>query len=211
MANVYPGINNYNEYYTNHYFSSIFQENTAATISEWRDAARLGENLRTPWALLRDCGRQYYMLHEKFLRARSSYQIIPLVKQLADSYLSALGYPEASPFKADLSDGSKFPVYLEIKKSNGMPLLWVVLSLNKNDEDGIMQGNVFDGDILQESEFAVADVDESACAEDAITKALFTNDTPPRWILVFGMNGIALIDRNKWNEKRYLGFDVATI
>ena len=137
MANVYPGINNYNEYYTNHYFSSIFQENTATTISEWRDAARLGENLRTPWALLRDCGRQYYMLHEKFLRARSSYQIIPLVKQLADSYLSALGYPEASPFKADLSDGSKFPVYLEIKKSNGMPLLWVVLSLNKNDEEAI--------------------------------------------------------------------------
>ena len=119
MANVYPGINNFNEYYTNHYFSSIFEENTAATISVWRDAARASENLKTPWSMLRDCGKQYYTVHEKFLRARSSYQIIPLIKQLADSYLSALGYPEAHPFKAELSDGRQFPVYLEIKKQNG--------------------------------------------------------------------------------------------
>jgi type I restriction-modification system DNA methylase subunit len=211
MANVYPGINNFNEYYTNHYFSSIFEENTAATISVWRDAARASENLKTPWSMLRDCGKQYYTAHEKFLRARSSYQIIPLIKQLADSYLSALSYPEAHPFKAELYDGRQFPVYLEIKKQNGMPLLWVVLSLNKNDEDGIMDGFVFDGDILQESDFAVADVDETLSAEDAITKALFSNDVPPRWIVLIGMNGIALVDRNKWNEKRYLGFDVSTI
>ena len=45
MAKVYTGINNYNEYYTNHYFSAIFEENTAARISEWRDSAKISENI----------------------------------------------------------------------------------------------------------------------------------------------------------------------
>ena len=47
--------------------------------------------------------------------------------------------------------------------------------------------------------------------EDLATKALFASAEPPRFIMFIGMNQIALIDRNKWNEKRYLEFDLETV
>ena len=47
--------------------------------------------------------------------------------------------------------------------------------------------------------------------EDLATKILFGQAEPPRFLLFIGMNQIALVDRNKWNEKRYLQFDLEEI
>ena len=62
MAIDLTGIRNVNEYYTNHYSNSIF-ENTSETISAWRCCKN--EELRTPWSMLRECAKQYYVMHEK--------------------------------------------------------------------------------------------------------------------------------------------------
>ena len=40
MSMDLTGITNQNEYYTNHYFSSIFEENASETISAWRAEAK---------------------------------------------------------------------------------------------------------------------------------------------------------------------------
>ena len=58
MSMDLTGITNQNEYYTNHYFASIFEENAADTIAKWRAEAREQEGIRTPWALLRDAAGQ---------------------------------------------------------------------------------------------------------------------------------------------------------
>ncbi len=81
MAMDLTGINNYNEYYTNHYFSSIFEENASETISDWRAASKDDDGARTPWSLLRDCGRLYTTIHEKYLRTRSEMQVLPMNKR----------------------------------------------------------------------------------------------------------------------------------
>ena len=59
MSMDLTGITNQNENNSNHYFSSIFEENAADTISQWRTDAKENEESRTPWALLRDAARQY--------------------------------------------------------------------------------------------------------------------------------------------------------
>ena len=74
MSMDLTGINNQNEYYTNHYFSSIFEENASDTISKWRAEAKDNESVRTPWALLREAAKQYYPIHDRF--SHSKYQII---------------------------------------------------------------------------------------------------------------------------------------
>ena len=43
------GITNKNEYYTNHYFSTIFEENAGEAITAWAQAAKSSEEIRTPW------------------------------------------------------------------------------------------------------------------------------------------------------------------
>lgn len=207
------GITNKNEYYTNHYFSTVFEENTSATISGWNAAARESEEIRTPWSLLRQNARQYYTAHDKFVRSSVNLQVLANIKVLADSYLKSLGYPEAKPEVVTVDDSLTVPVYLEMTKSNGAPLLWVLLSASKESDAGIMESFVFNAD----------DVDDDAAGtlykgvlgemanEDLVTKILFGSVEPPRFVMLIGMNQIALIDRNKWNEKRYLQFELEEI
>lgn len=207
------GITNKNEYYTNHYFSTAFEENTSATISDWNAAARESEEIKTPWSLLRQNARQYYTAHDKFVRSSVNLQVLANIKALAGNYLKSLGYPEAKPEVVAVDDSLSVPVYLEMTKSNGAPLLWVLLSASKESDVGIMESFVFNAD----------DVDDDAAGtlykgvlgeianEDLVTKILFGTAEPPRFVMLIGMNQIALIDRNKWNEKRYLQFELEEI
>ena len=104
MSMDLTGITNQNEYYTNHYFSSIFEENSSDTISKWRAEAKDSEEVRTPWALLRDAARQFYSVHDRFLRSKFDTQTLANIRSLADIYLSALGYPAAEPEWVDIDD-----------------------------------------------------------------------------------------------------------
>ena len=213
MSMDLTGIVNKNEYFTNHYFSTVFEENASATISEWNAEARESEESRTPWSLLRQNARQYYTAHDKFVRSSVNLQVLANIKALAGSYLKSLGYPEAKPEVVTVDDSLSIPVYLEMTKSNGAPVLWVLLSASKESDAGIMESFVFNAD----------DVDEDAVGtlhkgilneipnEDLVTKILFGSAEPPRFVMLIGMNQIALVDRNKWNEKRYLQFELEEI
>lgn len=207
------GITNKNEYYTNHYFSTVFEENTSAAISGWNTAARESEEVRTPWSLLRQNARQYYAAHDKFVRSSVNLQVIANIKVLADNYLKSLGYPEAKPEVVTVDESLSVPVYLEMTKSNGAPLLWVLLSASKESDAGIMESFVFNaGDIDDDAAGALnKGILGELANEDLVTKILFGSAEPPRFIMLIGMNQIALIDRNKWNEKRYLQFELEEI
>ena len=213
MSMDLTGITNQNEYYTNHYFSSIFEENAAETISKWRAEAKDHENVRTPWAMLRDVARQYYPIHDRFLRSKFDTQTLANIRALADMFLNALSYPEAKPEWIEVDDTLKVPVYLELTKSNGAPALWVMLAASEDKEAAILDKYCFAAeDIPDEGLYSVPDsVRTSIPNEDMITKVLFSQAEPPRFVLLIGMNQIALFDRNKWNEKRYLQFELEDI
>lgn len=204
------GITNKNEYYTNHYFSTVFEENTSATISGWNAAARESEEIRTPWSLLRQNARQYYTVHDKFVRSSVNLQVLVNIKSLADSYLKSLGYPEAKPEVVTVDDSMSVPVYLEMTKSNGAPLLWILLSASKETDAGIMESYTFNADEVDDDTTGTLykGVLGEMVNEDLVTKILFGSAEPPRFVMLIGMNQIALIDRNKWNEKRYLQFEL---
>ena len=213
MSMDLTGITNQNEYYTNHYFSSIFEENAKETISKWRTEAKDDEIVRTPWSLLRDVARQYYPIHDRFLRSKFDTQTLANIRTLADMYLSALGYPESSPELIDIDDTTRVPVYLELNKSNGAPAMWILLATSDDKEAAILDKFCFSvQEIGEEGLNAVSsEILTSVPNEDLVTKILFGQAEPPRFILLIGMNQIALIDRNKWNEKRYLQFELEEI
>lgn len=210
MSMDLAGINNINEYYTNHYFASIFAENAEEMISAWRAKSKGSDEYRTPWARLRDCSRQYYVYHDKEQRGRSDAQVPAMVKNMADMFLAALDYPEAAPRIEQINDALSAPVYLEVTKSNGAPLLWVILAQNTEDEPAILDGYAIPAPIGDE-ENVVSAFSAELDNEELATKILFAMDEPPRWLILIGLHQIALIDRNKWNEKRYLNFDLVDI
>ncbi|MGC7872068.1 Eco57I restriction-modification methylase domain-containing protein [Desulfosporosinus sp. SYSU MS00001] len=210
MSMDLTGINNYNEYYTNHYFASIFEENAQETISAWRSRAKESEEIRTPWSLLRENSRQYYSIHEKYLRTRGDNQVFPMIRDMADQYLESLGFPTLAPLSVEVAEGVYAPVYREIKKPNGAPLLWVMLAHTSERDANIMQGYCFHAtDLIDDNsdDVTITTIDN----EELASKILFAVAEPPRWIIFIGLNQIALIDRNKWNTKRYLQFDLEEI
>ncbi len=213
MSMDLTGITNKNEYYTNHYFSTVFEENTNETISRWNDAARQQEEVRTPWSLIRQNARRYYAVHDKFVRSSVTMQTLGNIRMLADLYLESLGYPSAKPEMVAIDDRFFVPVYLEITKENGAPLLWVILCGSTDTDAGIMESFAFHGDDVEEDslEGLYKGILGDIPMEELATKILFGALEPPRFLMLMGMNQIALIDRNKWNEKRYLQFELEEI
>lgn len=207
------GITNKNEYYTNHYFSTIFEENAGEAITAWAQAAKSSEEIRTPWAQLRQNARQFYPLHDRYAGGALNLQLLAAIRTMADRYLASLGYPEAAPELVPVDASLSVPVYLEMKKSNGAPLLWVMLSASRESDVGILESNVFDGNIAEEDAFGAVHNDDllELKNEDLATQILFGAAEPPRFLLFISLNQIALIDRNKWSEKRYLQFELEDI
>lgn len=213
MSMDLTGITNKNEYYTNHYFSTVFEENASTTISAWNAAAKESEEVHTPWSMLRQNARQFYAVHDRFIRSSLNLQALNSIRIMADAYLKSLGYPNAKPENIAIDDTASVPVYLEITKSNGAPLLWVFLSASKELDAGILESYVFDSNEVDEDATGTLykGILHELVNEDLATKILFGQAEPPRFLLFVGMNQIALVDRNKWNEKRYLQFDLEEI
>lgn len=213
MSMDLTGIINVNEYYTNHYLSSIFEENASATLSEWRASAKKSDTVRTPWSRLRENARIYYALHDRYQRSYFDMQTLTNIQQLADEYLSSLGYPVAIPQRVMIGGEQEVPVYLELTKANGAPAVWVLLAASCDKEAGILDQFCFFSDTLTDNSTAAVFDDQTThfSNEELITKIFFGSTESPRFLLLIGMNQIALLDRNKWNEKRYLQFELYDI
>lgn len=209
MSMDLTGITNVNEYYTNHYLAAVFADNAAATISQWRENAN-NEAAKTPWSRLRAITNKFYIAHDRFLRSRFEKQILNLIKEMADSYLQALSYAEAAPDRIAVED-VEVPVYLEVKKTNGAPVLWVVLATSDVKDEAILAKKSFAWTDGEDEEDVAAEQLMSLSNEELATKIFFSAAEPPRFLLIIGMNQIALLDRNKWGEKRYLQFELEDI
>ena len=213
MAIDLTGITNQNEYYTNHYLATIFAENASETIARWKAAAQDADDAKTPWACLKQNARLYYAARDKSARGAEGGRLeLTAIRDLADAYLASLGYPAAKPESIAIDDSLAVPVYLEMTKPNGAPLLWVVLSASTDGDAGMMESYAFDAAQIDDDDEDDAEVVLCPIANEALaTKILFGTDEPPRFVVFVGADQIALIDRNKWNEKRYLQFELDEI
>ena len=213
MSMDLTGIINKNEYYTDHYFSSVFEDNASETISKWRTEAKESEDVRTPWALLRDAARQYYPIHDRFVLSKFDTQTLANIRTLADIYLKILGYPDAAPEWVEIDDTIRVPVYVELKKPNGAPALWVMLAASDDKEASVLEKNCFSAAEIGEEGLNAVSADSLTAVpnENLVNKIFFEHAEPPRFIILIGMNQIALIDRNKWSDKRFLLFDIEEI
>ena len=225
MSMDLTGIKNRNEYYTNHYFASIFEENAADTIRAWREAAQ-GTDQRTPWALLRDAGKRYFLTRGRQERRRGEAAYAGAVTEIARDLLTSLGYEvlSAKPELEEIPNVGKVPVALEISKENGAPLLWTILTAPTDSADMIIANDdeADASDILGYAPMA-ADLRPGLAQpfaeeqllrqpmEELLGRLLYDLDESPRWIILISENQVALIDRNKWNEKRFLVFDLDDI
>lgn len=207
MAMNLHGILNQNEYYTNHYFTTIFEENAADSIANWRQSAR-DNGTATPWAAFRETSKTYYRIRERYLQLRNEAGSRELIESQAAEYIRALGYGERHSENIELNDEIAVPVFHEERKQNGAPLLWILLSVAQERDDDILQGYAFGRRDENDEEFSIRLSENN---DEVLARLFFTGAEAPRWIILIGINQIALIDRNKWDKKKYLQFNLDEI
>lgn len=200
------GIGNRNEYYTNHYFSTMFEDGASERIKQWTEESKNHET-KTPWAMLRENAKQYYPIHDRYDRGQPHLTTANNIISMAAQYLESMGYGTVNSVTINVDDEFEVPVFHEEVKSNKAPLLWAVLAYSRDKDSGIMENSILDFNAANNDVLTLTDDNIEALA----TKLLFHTAEPPRFLIVIGIDTIVLIDRNKWNEKRYLEFDLQEI
>ncbi|MCK5345956.1 MAG: hypothetical protein KAR20_21245, partial [Candidatus Heimdallarchaeota archaeon] len=205
MAIDLTGINNENEFYTQHYLSAIFENDIKDLLAKWNLEK---EETRPPYAQIKSLSKDYFVFLSTFNKEKTILERIELQHGWFDALLPALGYtiqPQLKEIENDIS----IPILFEKNKANGAPELWVLESVNIFEED-------LDPLSLNFHKEQYGGIDFPKILEDTpldivITKHIFGMDEPPRWIIAVNHSQMMLIDRSKWNEKRMLRFDLPEI
>lgn len=200
------GIGNRNEYYTNHYFSTMFEDGASERIKQWTEESK-NQETKTPWAMLRDNAKQYYPIHDRYDRGQPHLTTATNIITMAAQYLESMGYGTSNSVIINVDDEFDIPIFHEETKANKAPMLWAVLAYSRDKDSGIMENSVLDFNAVNNDDLGLSNDNIEALA----TKLLFHTAEPPRFLIVIGIDTIVLIDRNKWNEKRYLEFDLQEI
>jgi hypothetical protein len=194
----FTGIVNENEYYTNNYFISNF----ASKVDEWVHNENVAN--KRPWTVLREAGKSFYTEYEKYKRRTNKNERKEIITRLAEEFLTAFGYENIAHHAATDDE----PFWHEVNNQNGSPQLWVLLAdTEQDDEISILEGSICQMASSESGDENISSLD----IENLITNIFFKIDEPPRWIMVIGISEILLLDRSKWNAKRYLKFDIEEI
>ncbi|WP_323098845.1 class I SAM-dependent DNA methyltransferase [Klebsiella variicola] len=226
------GINNENEFYSNHYLGEVFTSDIRDVLEPWieqENAAREAERAareqgkeveagyRAPWNQLNSLATEFF----RKLTEHEKQRQIPL--RLADQrsrwqpLLKALGY-ELNPHIQMLDDDTPLPVLARYNSTDGSPWLWIVEA--HDQDEGTLDPLALS---LLTAQFP-ADTDkhkrdslrkkangEYHSWQDLLSTVVFTQNEAPRFVLLLGNRQLLLLDRTKWAQNRLLRFDFEEI
>ena len=202
------GIHNENEFYSHHYLSEIFSGDIRATVDRWRESAE-SEGGRTPYAALRALAGEYVRFRRDFDRERRSGQRLTLQREWFRQLLPALGYKWA-PANHPLDDGDEVPVLCAAGGKAGAPVL-LALGAYDAEAEGEDPLRLRPHPLQFHGEAPPPEVLLRETWDDVVTRRVFGQDHPPRWLLVLSFSRVLLIERGKWTHNRLLRFDLDEI
>ncbi len=198
------GITNENEFYTNHYLSEIFEKDTSDQISSWQEKENEDESYKTPFKRLRGIGPSYLeLLKELNKKSSKTEDKIKAQREFMRAFLDIFDYE----YKQESIEIDEFsvPLLSKVTKSDGLPYLYIVESFC--DEECDILTTTLKKEQLQELDTLNCELN----FDSIITSHIFTQNFPPRWVMVINAYQIVLIERAKWAQKRYLRFDIKDI
>ncbi|MCP4119755.1 MAG: hypothetical protein GY737_31020 [Desulfobacteraceae bacterium] len=195
------GITNENEYYSHHYISAILEGDLKALFKAWTVLEK-EQDKKSPPTLLNQAAGIYFSLRKKRGEAPGTIR-----KKIQELVLSALGF-DPNQVSRELESGGTISLLCEVQKKSGAPMLWIMEAVDPLAEatDPL---TLFPHQALLSDE--AFDLCKAETLESLLTKEIFSRPEPPRFVLLLSMDQLVLIDRMKWNSKRFLRFDLPEI
>ena len=205
QAAAFIGIRNEREFYSDHYLAEILSRDLRGTLRRWRAKAEAdGESARTPDATLRALAADFRKFRDKFEREATDGERIKLQRAWFRRLLEALGHGW-SPRNLSLEDGSEIPVLADAEGSGGQRLL--VLGAFDTEAEGEDPFTLHPHPAQFHGEAPPQEEVLGETWREIVTRRIFGQDRPPRWVLLLSCDQALLLERGKWSRKRLLGFD----
>jgi hypothetical protein len=211
MAFALKGIDNANEFYSQHYLDEVLDQDLRELFASWQS---LGS--ASPPAKLRAMAGDYLRQRSQVIKARTLAERVATLTDIAEPLLAALGY-EYRPETLELEEGS-LPVAACYRSVDDHPALVIALapmSLEFAEEEwnalaasplaaAATNANVPVG---EEISVSLLELDW----ETAASRLVFGDPHPPRWLLLVGHDELLVIERGKWGRKALLRFELPEI
>ncbi len=228
-------LTNHHEYYSAHYFAELLAGDLRETLESWKNLADQfpdSEAHREPPARLRSLAQPYFRALEKIRRTPDS--LAEIQRDFLTSLLPALGYSLSPSWRA-LGQGShavRIPLIGEVTTQSGAPALWIIetLPIGPSDDelatdplsltphpiqytaDPQNQNPQLPGHPLVSSfknqQSSIENLQSLPTWEEVLSKHIFSQEEPPRWVIFLSFGQIVLCDRMKWAERRFLSCDL---
>lgn len=202
MSFTINGLSNANEFYSQHYLDDILVKDLKPLFDQWKEQ---GNN--SPVARLRSASgaNGYFRDRERFLGEKRPEARARLLHDLAQPVLAALDY-ELQPQTLALADTGRegeLPLLALYRDAKGHPLLAIAtaLALPGDEDTAPLQLPPRDGKGAKAGR-------HQADWEETLSRRLFADDAPPRWLLLVHHEQWLLIERSKWGRKALLRFDL---
>ena len=144
-----------------------------------------------------------------FDRERRSGRRLTLQREWFRQLLPALGYKWA-PANHPLDDGDEVPVLCAAGGKAGAPVL-LALGAYDAEAEGEDPLRLRPHRLQFHGEAPPPEVLLRETWDDVVTRRVFGQDHPPRWLLVLSFSRVLLIERGKWTHNRLLRFDLDEI
>lgn len=205
------GISNENEFYSEHYLTTIFEGDVEDTFREWREEEKAAGT--PPNKRLEKAGATWRRLAASYVDERDDRKRLLIGREFVHEFLAAVGFERHSELVAD-AEGKLLPVLARRFNLDGRDAVWAI-------EVPSPAGADFELDLLQvrfrceqfEGIETAEDISKRRkdTAEAAIVKGVFALEAPPRFVILLSMSQAVLIDRHKWSDSRLLRFRFAEI
>lgn len=209
---TFAGITNENEFYSHHYLAEVFKGDIKARLDAWEAAESSqtedaeGDRHRAPHKRLQSWAQKWFALRSQVQRAADPAERWRLFTQLQTGLLQALGHvaPGKLPSTHELLAGQPLPFWhLQLPQLALIP----AYQPGAENEDLLDHG-------LMSLHYGGEPVPQALRHEtwaDLLSDAVFGADTPPRYVLLCGLDEWLLLDRYKWPNNRALRFNWADI
>ncbi|BBU04393.1 MULTISPECIES: class I SAM-dependent DNA methyltransferase [Aeromonas] len=226
------GINNENEFYSNHYLGEVFSNDIRDVLEPWTEQENVAREIeraareqgkevaagyRAPWNQLSTLATVFFRQLAEHEKQRQVAQRLADQRSRWQPLLQALGYELTSQLQT-LDDNAPLPLVARYNSADGSPWLWIAEA--HDAEEGSSDPLSLP---LLKAQFP-ADVDaklrDNLCKnsrgeprswQDLLSSSVFTQAEPPRFVLLLGNRQLLLLDRTKWAQNRLLRFDFEEI
>lgn len=221
MSSMIFGLNNENEFFSNHYLTERLESDIATVAEEWRERDEANDEWASPDRLLSGQRTAYLRLKEEYLRRGATATDHAAEREIINAVAHALGF-DINPKYVTVSDGERPEVMQPIsvvRDAAGRDQVFVLDAYGALPEaDPILQrgpgqeqyqartapeDGVFGALPVTSATVGAAE----ATYESLVPTRIFALDAPPRWVLIVAADGLVLVDRSKWAEKRFLSVD----